>query len=101
MLVGVYAALEVMGVARAVLSVVGLAGAVALALSFAFRDFAENFIASLLLGVRRPFRVGDFVGSPAQSGVVRALNDPGDDPGDARRAPGPHPERDGVQERRR
>jgi small-conductance mechanosensitive channel len=72
-LVGVYAALEVMGVARAVLSVVGLAGAVALALSFAFRDFAENFIASLLLGVRRPFRVGDFVEVAGQSGVVRAL----------------------------
>lgn len=73
-LVGVYAALEVMGVARAVLSVVGLAGAVALALSFAFRDFAENFIASLLLGVRRPFRVGDYVEVAGQSGVVRALN---------------------------
>ncbi|QDV38887.1 mechanosensitive ion channel family protein [Tautonia plasticadhaerens] len=72
-LVGVYAALEVMGVARAVLSVVGLAGAVALALSFAFRDFAENFIASLLLGVRRPFRVGDYVEVAGQSGVVRAL----------------------------
>ena len=73
-MIGFYAALEVMGVARAVLSVVGLAGAVALALSFAFRDFAENFIASLLLGVRRPFRVGDYVEVAGQSGVVRALN---------------------------
>ncbi|WP_169977638.1 mechanosensitive ion channel family protein [Tautonia rosea] len=72
-MIGVYAALEVMGVARAVLSVVGLAGAVALALSFAFRDFAENFIASLLLGVRQPFRVGDFVEVAGHSGVVRAL----------------------------
>lgn len=72
-MVGVYAALEVMGVARAVLSVVGLAGAVALALSFAFRDFAENFIASLLLGVRQPFRVGDFVEVDGHAGVVRAL----------------------------
>ncbi|WP_152054138.1 mechanosensitive ion channel family protein [Tautonia marina] len=72
-LIGFYAALEVMGVARAVLSVVGLAGAVALALSFAFRDFAENFIASLLLGVRQPFRVGDFVEVAGHAGVVRAL----------------------------
>jgi hypothetical protein len=72
-LIGFYAALEVMGVARAVLSVVGLAGAVALAISFAFRDFAENFIASLLLGVRQPFRVGDFVEVTGHAGVVRAL----------------------------
>lgn len=71
---GLYAALEIIGVARAVLSIVGLAGAVALALSFAFRDFAENFVASLLLGVRRPFRVGDFVEVAGQKGVVRALN---------------------------
>jgi small-conductance mechanosensitive channel len=73
-LVGVYAALEILGVARAVLSVVGLAGAVALALSFAFRDFAENFIASLLLGFRRPFGVGDVLEVEGFMGVVRALN---------------------------
>ena len=73
LLLGLYAALEALGVARAVLSVVGLAGAVALAISFAFRDFAENFIASLLLGVRRPFRVGDYVKVADHEGAVRAM----------------------------
>lgn len=73
-LAGLFAALEILGVARAVLSVVGLAGAVALALSFAFRDFAENFIASLLLGIRRPFGVGDVLEVAGFMGVVRALN---------------------------
>lgn len=58
---GVILALNVLDLTRAVLSVLGLAGVVGLAVGFAFRDIAENFIASVLLGVRRPFRVGDYV----------------------------------------
>jgi small-conductance mechanosensitive channel len=73
-LAGLYAALQVFGVAQAVLSVVGIAGVAALALGFAFRDIAENFIASILLALRHPFRVGDMVRVAGHTGVVRSLN---------------------------
>jgi small-conductance mechanosensitive channel len=71
---GVLSALHLLGMTEAVLSFLGLAGVVALAIGFAFRDIAENFIASVMLGVRRPFRVGDFIEVAGKSGVVRSLN---------------------------
>ena len=67
-------ALHLLGMTEAVLSFLGLAGVVALAVGFAFRDIAENFIASVMLGVRRPFRVGDFIEVAGKSGVVKSLN---------------------------
>jgi small-conductance mechanosensitive channel len=71
---GVLAALQLLGMTEAVLSFLGLAGVAALAIGFAFRDIAENFIASVMLGIRRPFRVGDFVEVAGQAGVVKTLN---------------------------
>ncbi|RPI85405.1 MAG: BON domain-containing protein [Planctomycetaceae bacterium] len=71
---GLLTGLWVMGLTDTVLPGLGLAGAVALAVSFAFRDIVENFIASILLGTRRPFRVGDFVEVDGKAGVVKALN---------------------------
>ena len=57
-----------------VLSIVGVASIVGLAVGFAFKDITENFIASLLLGVRRPFQIGDYVTVAGQTGVVKSLN---------------------------
>ncbi|HBH50824.1 MAG TPA: hypothetical protein DDY91_02920 [Planctomycetaceae bacterium] len=71
---GILTGLWVMGVADTVLPGLGLAGVVALAVSFAFRDIAENFVASIMLGTRRPFRVGDFVEVDGKAGVVKALS---------------------------
>ena len=71
---GLLAALQVFGIASAVMSLLGLAGVAALAIGFAFRDITENFIASILLSTRRPFHVGDYVEVSGQSGVVKALN---------------------------
>ena len=71
---GVMAALKVLGLSEAVLSFLGLAGVAALAIGFAFRDITENFIASILLGLRRPFRVGDYIEIAGQAGVVKSLN---------------------------
>jgi len=71
---GLMLALSVLGLTRAVLSVIGVAGIIGLTLGFAFRDIAENFIASLLLGVRRPFRAGDLIEVAGRLGVVRAMN---------------------------
>lgn len=41
---------------------------------FAFRDIAENFLASLLLSVRNPFRSGDLVEVAGHMGIVQNLN---------------------------
>ncbi len=71
---GLLAALKVLDLTQIVLSILGLAGIVGLAVGFAFRDIAENFIASVLLGMRRPFQVGDFVQVAGQAGLVQTLN---------------------------
>lgn len=71
---GILLGLNILDLTQAVLSIMGLAGVVGLAVGFAFRDIAENFIASILLGVRRPFRIGDYVEVAGKAGVVLSLN---------------------------
>ena len=67
-------ALGTLRLTHVVLSVVGISGLVVLAVGFAFKDVTENFIASVLLGLRRPFQIGDYVTIAGQSGVVKSLN---------------------------
>ncbi len=71
---GLVLALGTLRLTHAVMSVLGVSGLVVLAIGFAFRDITENFIASVLLGIRRPFQIGDFVTIAGQSGVVKSLN---------------------------
>lgn len=58
------------GVALTVLSGTGLFG---LVLGFAFRDIAENFLASILLSVQTPFRLGDVIEVEGYTGVVQKV----------------------------
>lgn len=55
------------GVAITVVSGTGLFG---LVLGFAFRDIAENFLASVLLSISTPFRLGDVIEVNGYKGVV-------------------------------
>ena len=71
---GLLLALSVLDLTHLVLSILGVAGMVGLAVGFAFRDITENFIASILLGTRRPFRIGDYIQVAGQAGVVKSLN---------------------------
>jgi small-conductance mechanosensitive channel len=73
-LAGTMLALATLRLTQAVLSILGLSAVVGLAVGFAFRDITENFIASVLLGIRRPFQIGDYVTVAGQSGVVKSLN---------------------------
>jgi small conductance mechanosensitive channel len=73
-IVGLLLALGALDLTRVVLSILGLAGMVGLAVGFAFRDITENFIASVLLGLRRPFQIGDYITVAGQSGAVKSLN---------------------------
>ncbi|WP_165967496.1 mechanosensitive ion channel family protein [Luteimonas aestuarii] len=70
---GVVLALDLLGATAAVGAVLGSAGVVGLVIGFAFRDIAENYIASVLLSLRKPFNPRDHVRIDAHEGRVVAL----------------------------
>ncbi|MCY7354833.1 MAG: mechanosensitive ion channel [Lysobacter sp.] len=72
-LAGVLIALDLLGATALVGAVLGSAGLVGLVLGFAFKDIAENYIAGILLSLRRPFAPGDHVVIEKNEGKVVAL----------------------------
>ncbi|MCB1800177.1 MAG: mechanosensitive ion channel family protein [Gammaproteobacteria bacterium] len=54
-------------------TILGAAGIVGLAVGFAVRDTVENYIASILLSLRNPFEVNDFVDVDGHQGNVVRL----------------------------
>ena len=73
MLVGLYLALETIGATAVVGAVLGAAGVAGLAISFAFRDIIENYLASIILSIRQPFRIKDRVEINGHIGRVMRL----------------------------
>lgn len=73
LLLGALLALEVLNATALVGAVLGTAGVIGLALGFAFRDTAENYIASVLLSVRQPFEPNDLVKIGEHEGKVVRL----------------------------
>jgi len=72
-IIGVYIALRVSGLTRLAVTLLGGTGLVGLALGFAFRDIAENYLASILMSLNRPFRVGDLIEVEGAKGFVRTV----------------------------
>lgn len=72
-LLGVVVALDILNLTALLGAVLGAAGVVGLALGFAVRDTVENFIASILLSLRQPFRPNDFVDISGDLGSVARL----------------------------
>ncbi len=73
-LLGLYFVLQVAGLTRLALTVLGGTGLIGIIIGFAFRDIAENFLASLLLSVRNPFNGGDLIEVAGHTGIVQNLN---------------------------
>jgi small-conductance mechanosensitive channel len=73
-LLGVYLVLQIAGLTGLAVSLLGGAGIIGIVLGFAFRDIAENFLASLLLSMRRPFLQGDLIAVGEHEGVVQTMN---------------------------
>jgi small-conductance mechanosensitive channel len=73
MLIGLYIALKVSGLSRLAVTVLGGTGLVGIALGFAFRDIAENYLASVLISLNRPFSVGDLIELDSYKGFVRRV----------------------------
>jgi small conductance mechanosensitive channel len=72
-LAGAVVALDILG-ARALLgTLLGAAGILGLAVGFAVRDVVENFIASVLLSLRSPFRPNDLIEVAGDTGRVVRL----------------------------
>ena len=70
---GLVVALDILGATALLSTILGAAGIVGLAIGFAVRDTVENFIASVLLSMRQPFRPNDTVEIEGDQGKVICL----------------------------
>lgn len=72
-LASVVVALDILGATALLGTILGAAGIVGLAVGFAVRDTVENFIASVMLSIRQPFRQNDLVEIEGDLGKVIRL----------------------------
>jgi small-conductance mechanosensitive channel len=72
-LLGLYLVFSVAGLTSVALTVLGGTGLLGIAIGIAFRDIAENFLASVFLSVQSPFRTGDLVEIGGTEGFVQTL----------------------------
>lgn len=73
-LIGLYIVLQIAGLTQLAVSILGGAGVFGIIVGFAFRDIAENFLASLLLSIRQPFRRGDSIKVGEHEGIVQSMD---------------------------
>ena len=72
-LLGFYLALQVAGLSWLSATVLGGTGIAGLVAGIAFRDLLENYLASILISIRNPFRIGELVEISGNSGVVERV----------------------------
>lgn len=70
---GTVVALKIIGATALLGAVLGGAGLIGVALGFAMRDTVENYLASLMLSLRQPFRANDHVLIDTHEGRVMRL----------------------------
>ena len=73
-ILGLYVVLRISGLTGLALSLLGGTGLAGLIIGFAFRDIAENFLASLLISSQRPFATGDLITVVGHTGFVQRVN---------------------------
>ncbi len=72
-LVGIMLALQLLDATALVGALLGAAGVAGLAFGFAFRNIAENWLAGILLSMRRPFQLDDEVSIDGHEGRIVRL----------------------------
>jgi|AZIJ01.1.fsa_nt_gi small-conductance mechanosensitive channel len=72
-LLGLLVALEILDATALVGAVLGTAGVVGIAMGFAFRDTIENYIAGILLSIKRPFLPNEHIQIDSFEGKVIRL----------------------------
>jgi small-conductance mechanosensitive channel len=70
---GLFLALRLIDATHVIGTVLGAAGIIGLAVGFAVRDTVENYIASILLSLRNPFKTRDYVSIEGYEGSVARL----------------------------
>ncbi|SIO10630.1 mechanosensitive ion channel domain-containing protein [Vannielia litorea] len=70
---GVVVALDILGATALLGTILGAAGIIGLAIGFAVKDTVENFIASIMLSIRQPFRPNDAIEINGDEGKVIRL----------------------------
>ncbi|MEP3947219.1 mechanosensitive ion channel family protein [Ascidiaceihabitans sp.] len=70
---GLVIALDILGATALLGTILGAAGIVGLAIGFAVKDTVENFIASIMLSIRQPFRPNDTIEIDGDVGKVIRL----------------------------
>ncbi len=73
-LMGLYLILKVSGLTQLAMTVIGGTGLIGLVIGFAFRDIAENFLASILISIQHPFARGDRIRVAEYEGFVQSVN---------------------------
>lgn len=71
--IGLFTALEVLKLDKAVSSLLAGAGIIGLALGFAFQDLTANFISGIYITFRKPFDVGDVIETNGFTGNVENI----------------------------
>lgn len=71
--IGLFTALEVLKLDKAVSSLLAGAGIIGLALGFAFQDLTANFISGIYITFRKPFDVGDVIETNGFTGTVENI----------------------------
>ncbi|MFT6826816.1 MAG: small conductance mechanosensitive channel [Cyclobacteriaceae bacterium] len=59
--IGLFIMLGVLGLNKALTSILAGIGVIGLALGFAFQDIAANFVSGIILAFRRPFKIGEVI----------------------------------------
>ena len=72
-LLGLYLVLQMAGLTRLAVTVLGGTGIAGLIIGIAFRDIMENFLATILISTRNPFRTGDRIEVAGHVGIVQRV----------------------------
>ncbi len=68
--IGLFIMLGVLGLDKALTSLLAGIGVIGLALGFAFQDIAANFVSGIILAFRRPFKIGEIIEIMDVMGIV-------------------------------
>lgn len=71
--IGIYLVLQLTGLTNLAMTVIGGTGLLGLVIGIAFKDIAENFLASILISIQRPFKIGDYICVSGYEGVVHSV----------------------------
>ncbi len=72
-LLGIYLAMQIAGFSNLSATILGGTGIAGLVAGIAFRDLLENYLASILISIRNPFRLGDLVEINEHLGVIERV----------------------------